>query len=347
MQSAKKLIDNDLERFIAKWRQSYDLGSIDAIDAFCQIILRGGKRLRGILAMQSYYAHGGIDETVALGAARVLELVQAYLLVIDDVADRSDTRRGGPSAHRIIESSAQTAKMHGDLAHYGRAQAINAAQSGIHKAALELLQLNVSDKAARRALTSLHKNLEITGVGQMNDLFNESTNEQLDEAAVERVLTQKSAYYTFINPLELGACLAGRDALDSNLHSYSLHTGCAFQITDDIIGTFGAEAATGKNTNDDIREGKMTLISQFTLAHADDNDRLLLQSIIGNANASDTSCDMVRDVMISSGAREYASQRRDWHADQAHTALSMQSTLDPKFISFLDQLIDYVSTRQS
>ena len=79
VQRARVEIDGDLERFINEWRATFDLGSSDGMDAYCQIVLRGGKRLRGILAMQSYYAHGGKDDAVALGAARTLELVQAYL----------------------------------------------------------------------------------------------------------------------------------------------------------------------------------------------------------------------------------------------------------------------------
>lgn len=347
MSLAKDYIDHDLETFIADWRRDYDDGSNVAIDAYCQIVLRGGKRLRGTLAMQSYYAHGGTDPTVALGAARVLELVQAYLLVIDDIADRSDTRRGGPSAHRIVEAAASTAGMRGDMAHYGVAQVINAAQCGLHKAAQELLQLPVPDAVSRRAATSLHKSIEITGIGQMNDMYNEATTEVLDEAAIERVLTQKSAYYTFVNPLELGACLAGRTTLDDNLHAYALHVGCAFQITDDLIGTFGVGDQTGKSVNDDIREGKMTLIAQYALAHADKDDRTMLRAILGNAAASDTECDEARRIMTTAGARTYAMERRDWYAAQAHEVLSAHGTIDSAFVSFLDALITYVISRQS
>lgn len=347
VQSAKEVVDKDLKRFINEWRQTYDEGSIDAIDAYCQIILNGGKRLRGILAMQSYYAHGGTDDAVAIGAARVLELMQGYLLVIDDIADRSDTRRGGPSAHRIIEATAKTAGMRSDLVHYSQAQAVNAAQCGAHQASLELLQLPVSDTIIRKAMRSLHKNIEITGMGQINDIFNEATNITLDEGAIERVLTQKSAYYTFVNPLELGACLAGADLLDDGLLAYAVNVGCTFQITDDLIGTFGDEAATGKSTNDDIREGKMTLIAQRALANADSGAHSKLRSVLGNAEATDEACDEARLIMRMTGAHEYAASRRDWYAQRAHDALKTASVTDKAFVAFLDQLIDYVSARNS
>lgn len=344
---AKQLIDNDLEQFVHQWRTAYDQGSIAAIDGFCQVLLRGGKRLRGILAMQSYYAHGGTDDSVALGAARVVELLQTYLLVLDDIADRSDTRRGGLSTHRLIERAAQQANMQGDTAHYGEAQAINAAQSAMHKAAQELLELPIPDGVVRAAVVSIHKNIEITGRGQMNDLYNEATEDVLDEAAIERVLTQKSAYYTFVNPLELGACLAGRKQLDASLHDYALHTGCAFQIIDDVIGTFGLVSETGKSTNDDIREGKMTLIAQYALTHASEEQRVTLKKVLGSVNASDEACNEVRRIFIATGAREYALQRVQWYAQQAHASLASNTQLDQAFISFLEMLIEYVTSRQT
>ena len=344
---AKALIDDDLAAYAKQWQESADAGSRMAIEAYCQILLRGGKRLRGVLAMQSYYAHGGTDGTVALGAARALELIQAYLLVLDDIADRSDTRRGGPSAHRLAETMSRAANMHGDMTHYATMQVMNAAQSAAHKAALELLALPVNDTVARASLQSLHQNIEITSIGQMNDIYNEATNETLDESAIERVLTQKSAYYTFINPLELGACLAGQEGLDQTVRDYALHAGCAFQIADDIIGTFGNEMTTGKGANDDIREGKMTLIAQYGLAHTDDARRDTLRATMGNQQATDDECDQVRQILTASGAYSYATERRDWHADQARQALTEPTSFDPLFGQFLNELVTYVTTRQA
>lgn len=344
---ARAAIDADLASFISEWRTTFDQGSSAGMEAYCQIVLRGGKRLRGILAMQSYYAHGGKDVTVALGAARALELVQAYLLVLDDIADRSDLRRGGPSAHRLIQSAAREAGIRGDTAHYSEAQAVTAAQCGMHQAALELLQLPVVDGVARHALVSLHKNIEVTGLGQMNDMYNEATSEALDEAAIERALTQKSAYYTFVNPLELGACLAGREMLDENVQDYAVNIGCAFQITDDLIGTFGTDTETGKSTNDDIREGKMTLIAQYALMQTSDVDHRTLRAILGDGSATDAACDEARRLMLASGARDYAVTRAQSYAAKARAALAGQTMSDKLFSAFLDQLIDYVTTRQS
>ncbi|MEO5950754.1 MAG: polyprenyl synthetase family protein [Candidatus Saccharimonadales bacterium] len=340
-------IDQDLAECATVWQAEFEGGSREPVAAFCNILLRGGKRLRGMLAMQSYYAHGGRDEHVAIVAARVFEFVQTYLLILDDIADRSDMRRGGLSAHKLLETYAVNADLKNDHEHYGATQAMNAAVAGMHKATAEILDLDIDSGIVRRALLSLHHNLAVTIDGQMNDIYNEVSRDIPTEDAIERVLTRKSAYYTILSPLELGACLAGKDGLSEPLHDYSIHTGCAFQITDDTIGSFGNKDQTGKGTNDDIHEGKMTLLVQYALKKGDNVQKSVLEATLGNCDASDADCDKVRDVLIATGAKDYAETRSSWHKDEAFTALDRAEDIDHTFIVFLHQLTDYITKRQS
>lgn len=340
-------INADLAACVLKWQAEFEGGGREPIAAFCDVLLRGGKRIRGMLAQQSYYAHGGRDENVALTAARVFEFIQAYLLILDDIADRSDMRRGGLSAHKLLEKHASEEAMKGDNAHYGTTQAMNAAVAGMHKATTELLDLDIDPAIIRRAIHSLHDNLAVTIDGQMNDIFNEVSRDIPSEDAIEHVLTRKSAYYTILSPLELGACLAGIDGLSQSLRDYSIHTGCAFQITDDTIGTFGDKDKTGKGTNDDIHEGKMTLLVQYALTHADLSQKTVLETTLGDIYATDEACDAVRQVLVATGAKEYANSRSLWHEQQAFAALDGESIVEPAFNTFLRELTEYVTKRQS
>lgn len=340
-------INADLAVCATNWQTEFEGGGKEPIVAFCDVLLRGGKRIRGMLAQQSYYAHGGRDEKVAMTAARVFEFIQAYLLILDDIADRSDMRRGGLSAHKLLEKHANDESMKGDNAHYGTTQAMNAAVAGMHKATTELLDLDIDPAIIRRAIHSLHDNLAVTIDGQMNDIFNEVSRAIPSEDAIEHVLTRKSAYYTILSPLELGACLAGLDGLSQPLRDYSIHTGCAFQITDDTIGTFGDKDKTGKGTNDDIHEGKMTLLVQYALTHANPAQKRVLELTLGNIHATDEECDAVRQVLIETGAKEHADSRSLWHERQAFAALDGESVIEPGFNVFLRELTEYVTKRQS
>ena len=77
------------------------------------------------------------------------------------------------------------------------------------------------------------------------------------------MLRFKSAKYTIERPLQLGAALATGRAdgpLTGGLSRYGLPLGEAFQLRDDVLGVFGDERITGKGANDDLREGKRTLL---------------------------------------------------------------------------------------
>ena len=74
---------------------------IDPLMGSISNLVTGGKRLRALMCYWGWRGAGGgagAREVVTAGSA--LELFQAAALIHDDIIDRSDTRRGGPSVHR-------------------------------------------------------------------------------------------------------------------------------------------------------------------------------------------------------------------------------------------------------
>ncbi|MEM1675469.1 MAG: polyprenyl synthetase family protein, partial [Desulfurococcaceae archaeon] len=62
--------------------------------------LRGGKRLRAILVYIGYWSvEWGVESMNVLKLASMIEFLQSYLLVHDDIMDRDEIRRGGPTVH--------------------------------------------------------------------------------------------------------------------------------------------------------------------------------------------------------------------------------------------------------
>ena len=303
--------------------------------------------MRGLLVMQSYFAHGGTNEAVALGAARVFEMIQTSLLIVDDIADRSKLRRGGPSAHVQLEEFARQKNLKVTSRHYGEAQTMNAAYAGLLRATTELLDLPVDSDAARAACRELHENILVTINGQIDDIYNEATSEEVTEQAIESVMQRKTAYYSFLSPIELGARLAGATKLAEGLRGYSIHAGCAFQIMDDIIGTFGEEDKTGKGANDDIVEGKLTLMVYHARLNGTDEQRAVLSEVLGNEKATTEQCDDVREIFTKTGALAYAKKRLRDHEQQALHALDADATIDADFSAYLHQLGEYLLRRKA
>lgn len=329
------------------WQRDSTIGSPEPVRAFCSVMLRGGKRLRGMLVMQSYFAHGGADEAVALGAARVFEIIQTSLLIVDDIADRSRLRRGGLSAHVQLEEYARKDNLKGSARHYGEVQTMNIAYAGLHKATTELLALPVSSDIARHACARFHENILVTINGQIDDIHNEATRELVTEADIESVMERKTAYYSFLSPIELGAQLAGAAGLSPGLREYSIHAGSAFQIADDIIGTFGKEDETGKGTNDDIIEGKLTLLVHFAKAHGSDEQNKKLLRILGNEDATPEECDEVRVIFKETGALDHAKEQLGVHEQRALQALKSDASINLQFTEYLGRLGAYLLSRKA
>ena len=88
------------------------------------------------------------------------------------------------------------------------------------------------------------------------------------------VARYKSAGYTVQRPLQLGAAIAGAGrTLPSATPPIGLPLGEAFQLRDDVLGVFGDPAVTGKSADDDLREGKQTLLVALAEEAADDAGR--------------------------------------------------------------------------
>src|SRR5438128_1739928 len=82
-----------------------------------------------------------------------------------------------------------------------------------------------------------------------------------DGEGVLDVQRLKTGSYTFELPLLLGAILANAHAhVFDALSAYARPLGQAFQIADDLLGTFGSPEETGKSHASDLREGKRTLL---------------------------------------------------------------------------------------
>jgi geranylgeranyl pyrophosphate synthase len=349
----KKLIDADINKYARAIEHTtlkvYGKQARVATDAYLSILTRGGKRIRGALVMTGYEMSGGTDREMILQAARAIEMVHAYILIIDDIQDRSLTRRGGPAAHVMLADYHRQQQLADDSAHYGTAIAINAALSGMHAAQMILANLIADEELRLKVISILNRTMLITAHGQTADVTNEMT-ASVDEADVDRVMEWKTANYTFLNPLHVGMVLAGADcdATDA-ITDYAKHAGRAFQITDDILGIFGTEFESGKSPLDDIKEGKRTLLTVYALKHANNADKNFLIQMLGNHNLTQAEFARCKDILIECGAFEYARKEAGKHVTAASKSLKEKSNgfWNPDGLKFLNGLAEYLLIRQT
>lgn len=327
-----------------------------ATDAFLEILSRGGKRIRGALVMAGYDMLADAtaeSRPVILQAARAIEMTHAYILIIDDIQDRSPVRRGGPTAHYLLADYHRKHNLAGQAEHFGVAIALNAALTGAHLAQHLLASLDesvVTQSAKLQAIDIVNQTMVITAHGQTNDIFNESV-PVVTEHEADNVLEWKTAHYTFLNPLMVGMTLAGASQVDARaVEAYAMHAGRAYQITDDILGTFGNEFESGKSPLDDIKEGKRTLLVTYVLEHAPKADQYFLLQMLGNEHLSLPEFERCKQIITECGALTYAKDKAKAHVASAVAALEQaaaQRQWQPSIVLFLRGLVEYLPSRHA
>jgi geranylgeranyl diphosphate synthase type I len=142
---------------------------------------------------------------------------------------------------------------------------------------------------------------EVTS-GQYLDLVSQAAATTSEDVAL-RVVRYKSAAYTVVRPLHVGAALAGADAgLRAGLGAYGLPVGMAFQLRDDVLGVFGDPEQTGKPAGDDLREGKRTVLLARTVERADAAGQALLDRLVGDPDLDAEGLRRLRELIVGSGA---------------------------------------------
>lgn len=302
-------------------------------DAAVSLTLRGGKRLRPALIVASHLACGGADSSAAIDAGVALELLQTYMLIHDDWMDRDDLRRGGPSVHALL------VRHHGDVAR-GEASAILAGDYTSALAQEAMASMKIEPAIAIKAVSFFAKIQQDVVFGQQLDLSGRSED-------VEIMHSLKTGAYTVRGPLLLGAILANASAEQvDTLERFGGPLGVAFQLRDDLLGTFGSSEETGKPSGSDLRAGKRTAVIAEAERRLQGASRDTVMQVLGNASASDDQvADAVR-ALVACGAKDAVEARLVELVDEALSYLN-QGGLSAAGVSLLAGAARAISVRRS
>lgn len=288
----------------------------------------GGKRLRPSFA---YWGWRGArstgngsaeDEDAVLRAVSALEFVHASALVHDDVMDGAVTRRGRPATHIGFASRHADHTLTGDGALFGTGAAILVGDLALVWSDELLRTSGISAGALGRARVVWDTMRTEVTAGQYLDLLRAAGGLPGPEGALT-VARYKSAGYTVQRPLQLGVAIAGGGpAAVEATSAIGLPLGEAFQLRDDVLGVFGDPEVTGKSADDDLREGKQTLLIALAEEAADAAGRRLLADLLGNAAARTADFDALRDLIVRTGARDRVEQRIAESTARARTAIA-------------------------
>ncbi|MFK4789545.1 polyprenyl synthetase family protein [Microbacterium sp. ZW T5_56] len=328
--SVPEAVSQRLLSFVATHREAALADSPEAalvIDAAASA-LTGGKRLRARFCEAGWRAVSpAIGSDIIIDAAASLEIFQAAALVHDDIIDNSDTRRGRPAAHRGLEAMHAARGWTGDAAAFGRSAAIllgDLLVAWSDDLFEEALLAHPAPRSARHEYARMRRDVTL---GQFLDIAQESAwVTQPDEEHADRALevaSLKSARYSVVQPLVIGACIGGAsDEQLEALRGFGLPIGLAFQLRDDLLGVFGDAAVTGKPSGDDLREGKRTLLIAYARERMDAASRAALDADLGRPDLDEADVARLQAAIIATGARDRVEQRITAFTSQADAALT-------------------------
>lgn len=324
----------------------------------------GGKRLRPALVEAAWRTAGGggdrppaggdLAGVTALGLAT--ELLHTYLLIHDDIMDHAPLRRGVPTVHQAFAARHRAEGLGGEAADFGTTVAILAGDLA-HSWAHELFAAAVApldDAGRRRALAaSFAATEEEVVAGQYLEVLLARRGRGSEEE-LGRVLRLKSGRYSVERPLELGALYAGAPPplLDA-LGRCGRALGEAFQLQDDLLGTFGEADAVGKPVASDLAEGKVTFLVHHALAAAPPEEARRLAAALGSGElAPDVVADL-RRILETSGARARVEAMAAERVAAARRALADAADAAPdspaaaEGLALLAGLVDLLAERRS
>lgn len=301
-------VADQLSVFLGEKRELLASISVDTLVLIDSIksLVTGGKRMRALLCYWGWRGAGGAatsPEIIMAGAA--LELFQAAALIHDDIIDRSDTRRGGPSVHRQFGTLHSQQHWALDEERFGHAAAILTGDLCLSFSEEMFAAIGSGSASRARAVFNLMRTEVMAG--QYLDILEEvSGPSKPHNTAVARaaaIIRFKSAKYSSEHPLVLGGALASADPdLLSGYSAFALPLGEAFQLRDDVLGVFGDPAQTGKPAGDDLREGKRTVLVGLTIDAANSSEKEFVDTHLGRQDLSDEQISQMCSIMIDTQA---------------------------------------------
>nr|MDO8115801.1 polyprenyl synthetase family protein [Candidatus Sigynarchaeota archaeon] len=278
-------------------------------DTIRQYIMAGGKRMRPFLVIQAYKGLTGDNNHENIYQPSIsVEFLHNASLIHDDIIDRDDTRRGQPAFHALFKRFYQEHDYKfADASHFGTTMGILGGDS-VFFLGMEALMCNFPPALTKEAMVLYVQAYHDICDGVLMEM-NFVQIEDVTEAQYLKMVSLKTGAL-IERSLLIGAAFARASESARNiLSTYATNLGIAFQIKDDILGSFGDEQKTGKSSDGDIKDGKKTLLLLKALEKAQTSDRAFLASTVGKEGISKPEIDRVRSIFSTSGAVAYCEEK--------------------------------------
>jgi geranylgeranyl pyrophosphate synthase len=277
---------------------------------------RGGKMLRSILTGIVLEAYGASAERAKLILAGV-ELMEDSTIMLDDIWDDSELRRGGPCGHRIVGEEQALCSGFSVFGHSIKPILSNYMDIPVerHRQCLDLLAWETMHMTLAQGIEIIWTIEDWPEVGE-SEYFQETIS--------------RCAFLSFRGELNVACCVAGAPERDREwLARYGEYVLMAYHLRGDILDLKPEDAEWGKVGGEDISTGRRTAPIIYALDKAEPSRRgRLLEIMAARTLDRDLLAEAV-GIVEETGAFEYVARRAEEmaiQADECVEQLSMPSS---------------------
>lgn len=276
--------------------------------------------------------------------AAAIEMFGTGILIHDDIIDQSSTRRSLPSAHYYFASLAKK-RGYQDPDQFGISAAICLADLLFFIAEKILAKLKLPSNIGRTLILDSNRELSQLVLAEMEDVRLAAHQKPVSMSEIIEMYLGKTGRYTGRWPLTMGGVLAGLKEQQLNeLADIGDQLGLVYQLSDDKLGIYGEEAATGKSSSSDVLSGKKTLY-YFYLTKFEGKQKLQLLQIHGNPRASAKQIRWFKHQLLELGISDRVNQQINSEADKL-VQLIKQASIASELKNWLINATAFIIKRQ-
>ena len=253
-------------------------------------------------------------------AAMMVEMLHTASLVHDDVIDNADMRRGRPSVNALWQS--RNAVVMGDFL---LARTMSAGMESAQYDLVSHIIGTVATLCEGEVLQSQHAADKNTTRQDYLEIIYKKTASLISVSASAGAVS----------------VMASREDIEQ-MRRFGEALGMAFQIQDDILD-YSRSAKTGKPSNNDLREGKITLPLIEVLEQCSPAEKLQLLDKLSQCATDDAAVDYIQNIVEVTGGLSMAARTMQSYIDRAVAILSKYE--DSPYRTALINLCAFVAER--
>ncbi len=291
-------------------------------------ITKSGKRFRPILTLLACEAVNG-ERRKAIPVSLAYELIHTSSLIIDDMFDEADKRRGDLTVHKRWDKRIATL-----------------ASGILLNDTYGLLKFYKDDTISK---TQLYELIEC---------FVESVNKTALGASfeLEPLALEKFSIERYFEIVELKTCPlisvaakagaivgGGRKREIEALYGYGKSIGYAWQISDDVLDVYGTPDKIGKPVFNDLKEGDMNIVIIKLFLLLNNKEKTFLQSLWGKKDIERNEIEKVHELIEKYNVKEEIVSLQNRYKDFAMKDLNFFEDSPAK--KKLIELLEFVTNR--